>query len=258
MERVVTFATDQERPMRVYFSHPIPETEGLQPNDLNDIARALLNLRSKASGLADQGVLQTKFTSADSPKAADIHLFPFNWNWYLQNSRADLVAKGVSEGKTNGKPVVLFSSGDYTANVPFSDLTIFQPCAYRSRRNENGNRVYAMPSFIPDFFELYCYGNVPLRKKGERPFVGFCGLAGGTWYHLLYRLFRLNVAAIAFRLGWRGGNPRRLSQQSFVRMFFLILKTMGARNAILYCGKGTALAIARRRRTHFTPRAWST
>jgi len=199
--------TNEWRPLHVFLSHPVGEFMGVAPQMLNDIARAQLNLRCNPEHAPDFGSLATCFRLVESPAEADVHLLPFTWNWYLETSRLDLVKEAIDQARGQDKPIVLFSSGDYTATVPFSGLTIFQACAYRSRRFENGNRVFAMPAFISDFVELYCGGQLPLRQKGPRPVVGFCGLAGGKWYRLAYRLAKLRIHRLSFRLGLNPWEP---------------------------------------------------
>lgn len=211
-------------PMRVYLSHSIANLQAVQPAMMNDIARAQLELQTNPEKAKELGSLATHFRLTESPEEADIHLLPLTWNWYVKYSRLDLVAEAVELAKSYGKYIVLFSMGDYTARVPFSGLTIFQPCAYRSRRFENGNRVFALPAFIPDYVELYCNGQIPLREKRSRPVVGFCGLAGGKWYQLMYRLAKLQLHRAAFRLGFNPWEPPPFEPTIFRRRVLALLE----------------------------------
>lgn len=210
--------------MHVYLSHSVADLQGIQPVMMNDIARAQLELRSNPEKARELGSLATHFCLEESPDKADIHLLPLTWKWYLKFSRLDLVATAVDLARSAGKPIVLFSMGDYTAKIPFSGMTIFQPCAYRSRRFENGNRVFALPAFIPDYVELYCNGQLPLREKRPRPVVGFCGLAGGKWYQLAYRLTKLQVHRAAFRLGITPWEPPPFEPTIFRRKVLALLE----------------------------------
>jgi len=213
-----------EKVLAVFLSHSVSDLHGLEPKHFNDIARAQLELRREPARAADLGSLATCFRLVDDPQEADIHLLPLTWNWYVGSSRVQMVGEAVEQGKRWGKPIVLFSTGDYTAKVPFSGLTIFQPCAYRSRRFENGNRVFAMPAFIPDFVQLYCGGQLPLRQKGPRPVVGFCGLAGGKWYQLAYRWMKLQAHRAAFRLGFNPWEPPPFEPTIFRRRVLALLE----------------------------------
>lgn len=224
MEHVFLAPPEKSNPLRVWLSHPVLNPHEVQTVDINPIARAQLERRKPTSNLCDQSAVTTHFTLVDSPQAADIHLLPLTWNWYLRESRLGLVADGLSTAKMHGKPIVLFSEGDFTAKVPFSGLTIFESCCYRSRRNEHGNKVFAKPAFIPDFVTLYSYGNIPLREKKSRPVVGFCGLAGGTWYHLAYRLLKLQMAKVAFGLGVRRWEPPPFEPSLFRRHVLSLLE----------------------------------
>lgn len=197
----------EERVLKVYPTHSLTELHDVPMQMFNDIARAQLQIRQNPERTAELGSLATHFRLVEDPAEADIHLLPLLWNWYLESSHMGMVGKAADQGKQWGKPVVLFSAGDYTANVPFSGLTIFQPCAYRSRRFENGNRVFALPAFISDFVKLYCDGQLPLRQKGPRPVVGFCGLAGGGLHRYAYRLLKLRFDRLAYRMGIRKWEP---------------------------------------------------
>lgn len=223
MDHLPRTSPEPVKPLRVYLSHPVLESYQAHPLDLNPIARVQLQMRNVTNLPDAQSVLASHFTLVDSPQAAHIHLLPFTWNWYLREAQMQLVAEAVSTAQTHRKPVVLFSEGDFTANVPFSGLTIFEASAYRSRRHQNGNKVFAKPSFIPDFVALYCNGDVPLRQKRERPVVGFCGLAGGRWYQLAYRLLKLEIAKVAFHLGTRQWEPPPFEPSLFRRNALLPL-----------------------------------
>lgn len=217
--------THETRPLCVFLSHPVSGFANAAPQMLNDIARAQLELRRNPEHAAELGSLGRCFCLVEDPAEADIHLLPFTWNWYLETSRLHLVGEASDQARAHGKSVVLFSAGDYAATVPFSGLTIFQPSAYRSRRFENGNRVFAMPAFIPDFVEIYCGGKLPLREKGDRPVVGFCGLAGGRWYQLLYRSLKLRMEQLECRVGVRRWEPPPFEPTTFRRKVLSYLQS---------------------------------
>jgi len=196
-----------ERALKVFLTHSIAELGDIPLGMFNDIARAQVRLRSNPESPLELASLATHFYLVDDPSVADIHLLPLLWNWYLESSHLGFVKEAAEQGRKWGKPVVLFSAGDHTASVPCSGLTIFEPCAYRSRRFQNGNAVFAMPPFIADFVKLYCNGELPLRQKGKRPVVGFCGLAGGRPHRYAYLLFKLRLNWLAYRTGARKWEP---------------------------------------------------
>lgn len=247
----------EERVLKVYPSHSLTELRDVPVQMFNDIARAQLKIRQNPERTAELGNLATHFRLVEDPAEADIHLLPLLWNWYLESSHMGMVGEAAEQGKQWGKPVVLFSAGDYTANVPFSGLTIFQPCAYRSRRFENGNRVFALPAFISDFVKLYCDGQLPLRSKGPKPVVGFCGLAGGGLHRYAYRQLKLQFDRLAYWIGIRKWEPPPFEPTLFRRRILEQLRRSPDIVCNLSFGIGIGPAIARRKRTPSTPPAWS-
>ena len=75
-----------------------------------------------------------------------------------------------------GKPSAVFVSADDHNTVPHDGALVFQTSLHRSRRGAN---EYAQPAWSEDFVTAHLGGRLPIRRRGRRPVVGFCGLAPG-------------------------------------------------------------------------------
>ena len=205
------------RVLRVYLAHPIEPYLSVPARMWNPIARAQMHLQRDPALAPRLGARATHFRLTPDPEEADFHLLPFLWRWYLDTGQVELAARGVDTAHRMGKEIVLFNGGDFPARLPFSGVMLFQAGGYRSRRFENGNRVYAHPAFIDDFLHLYNDGHLDIRTKGPRPVVGFCGLAGGRPHQLIYRTLKLHVLRAAHRLGLYEWEPPPFEPTRFRR-----------------------------------------
>lgn len=142
-------------------------------------------------------------SEAKGPNEADVWILPMTWNFYLEHRKVGLVHEAVKEGLNKGKKVVAFSTGDFTANVPFSGLTIFEASVYRSRNIG----AQALPVFIEDYLKKYVDGKLVLREKQSKPVVGFCGQASSGRPSEIARSARLGLQRIAWKVGARKWEP---------------------------------------------------
>jgi len=100
---------------------------------------------------------------------AELAVFPCEWSESLGQ-----VAEGfIGEAQAAGKPTAVFFGGDEHQVVPLDGALVFQTSLFRSRRRPN---EFAQPAWSEDFVGTHLNGRLPLREKGPRPVVGFCGL----------------------------------------------------------------------------------
>ena len=176
-------------------------------NLFTDIARVLWDDGPPENRRDVYGALADAFRLAPDIAQSDICVLPLVWNYYVDRRRIDLAMQTVEDARKHGKPIVIFSGGDFTANVPFANVTVFERCAYRSRRGWRGNRIFAIPSFIGDYVEMYCGGELRVREKGELPVVGFCGQAAGTTLDFIRRGISNQWRRAAYALHLRRWEP---------------------------------------------------
>jgi hypothetical protein len=155
--------------------------------NLNDLCRVLWSGKNASERLQQYGSRARYYRVADSPQSADIYVLPLLWNYYRQNGLHHQVDHEIQEAAKHGYHLIIFSEGDFPANLPFGDVILFERAGYASRRNLNGCRVYALPAVIDDYVHLYCQGQPVFRQKKEIPVVGFCGQAAGYWFDFARR-----------------------------------------------------------------------
>lgn len=172
-----------------------------------DLARALWNDKPYETRLQQYGSRASQFVAVDSPSDADLYLLPLTWNFYLEQNAIHLVADEVERSAKAGHKLVLFSTGDFTANLPFSNVTLFGASSYASCRNLSKNNIFALPPFIHDYLNLYCHGQVQFREKQAVPVIGFCGQAGGSWFDFIRRDIVLHFRKLSYKLGYGKWEP---------------------------------------------------
>ena len=101
---------------------------------------------------------------------ADFAVFPTEWS----DSVAESAGRFVAEALAAGKPTAVFVGADEHLSIPHEGALVFQLSLVRSRRRPND---FAQPAWSEDFVTAHLGGRLPLRSKGARPVVGFCGLA---------------------------------------------------------------------------------
>ena len=99
---------------------------------------------------------------------------PYPWECIL-NNRSDIprAMAFAKKAELHDKQVINFFWSDLDEVVPVHNSVLFRTSLYSSRRRKN---EHAMPSWGEDLVERYRNGILPIREKGDRPVVGFCGL----------------------------------------------------------------------------------
>jgi hypothetical protein len=213
----------ETQPLKIYADRSGYRPE-LRPY-LNDVMRAFWEHRPLVDRLTKYGVRAVLYEYVEEITACDLVFLPFNWMYYLERGLFAQAEALVTQARQSGKPMVIFSQSDYTANLPFQGVTLFEQSAYRSRRAASGNQVFAMPAFIGDYARQYQLDPLPVRPKSSRPVVGFCGQAGGSAFDFLYRELVNRYRRLAFRRGWRRTEPAPFETTRFRRQ---VLDTLAA------------------------------
>ena len=180
---------------------------------LNDILKALWNDATHDQRRETYGARAELFESVSSPDTADIHLLTMKWQHYVETSRVDQAIRAVELARKAGRPIAVFSGGDFEANFPVNgpDIHLFQASAYRSR---GAQRHHGMPAFIDDPLSSRG-GAVELRDRGERPVIGFCGQAGASVPRHALRLLRNRARRLRWHLGREKWEPPPLEHTWF-------------------------------------------
>src|SRR2546428_763993 len=133
---------------------------------------------------------------------AEVAVFPGAWEQVLGDTAAVKRAEQFLElARRARKPTVIFFWSDSDEAIRYRNTVVFRTSLYRSRRRRN---EFAMPAWSEDFVTRYLGGQLPLRSKGERAVVGFCGYAPS---------FRTSSRTLRGRLkqAVRGGAKRLLT-----------------------------------------------
>lgn len=102
---------------------------------------------------------------------ADVVVVPHEWEAGGANAPARQAARAARQA---AKPAVIFFGGDSEEEIAVEGATVFRTSFRRSARRPH---EFAMPAWSEDFVERYLGGQVPIREKGARPVVGYCGFA---------------------------------------------------------------------------------
>jgi hypothetical protein len=106
---------------------------------------------------------------------ADVAVFPGAWEQVLGDAAAVARAEQFLDlARRAHKPTVIFFWSDSVEEVPYDNTVVFRTSFYRSRQRRN---EFAMPAWSEDFIARYLGGQLPVRSKGSKAVVGFCGYA---------------------------------------------------------------------------------
>ncbi|HOE71110.1 MAG TPA: exostosin family protein [Brevefilum sp.] len=180
---------------------------------LNTPAKALWSNRSPEERRQVYGKWVDFFTYEPGLTRADICILTYHWSYYVHHDKVSEAQAEVNAAHQHGKPTVVFSGGDYPANLPFEDVTLFESAGYRST---SGLRYHsAQPSYIPDYLHLYSGGQFQPRPKREVPIVGFCGQASTSPVQTAFRALRLEWQRRQHRRGVFPWQPPPFETSSF-------------------------------------------
>jgi hypothetical protein len=171
--------------------------------NLNNIIKALWNDRSSEERRQVYGDWVDQFTYQPDIAQADVCLLTYHWPYYHEHDNLVEAQAEVDAARQHGKPMVVFSGGDHPANVPFEDMILFESAGYRSTPGLGYHS--AQPSYIQDYLQIYCQGELKLRPKHEVPVLGFCGQASTSPLQTAYRTLRLKWQQYQYsqgRLQW--------------------------------------------------------
>jgi len=180
---------------------------------INAITKALVNDRSQAERWEVYGRWVDLFAYEPDLNQADVCLLTYQWPYYVKQNRIDEAEAEVRAAKDAGKPMVVFSGGDYPARMPFRDVILFESAGYRS---DPGYLYHsASPTILRDYLNDYCGGQLRLREKQVEPVVGFCGQASNSVAQTAWRSLRRSTRDLKFRLGLSKLEPPPFETTSF-------------------------------------------
>ncbi len=118
-----------------------------------------------------------RFFQITPAEEADLIIYPQEWE-PGQKDAGELGRLACAYGK----PLVIFFNNDSDEEINVKEGVVFRTSFYRSRRKPN---EHAMPAWSEDLVERFCDGVLPLRSKGSKPVVSYCGYSGsGDWSSL--------------------------------------------------------------------------
>lgn len=122
---------------------------------------------------------------------AQFAILPLDMEYYVLNKREKQMFEFIQRAKDAGKEVITQTNGDYGITPSIKDVIVLSQNGYQSKRFP---KQYAFPCLFADpLQEFYNTSNILVRNKGEKPIIGFDGLAQVS---VLKNLF--DVARIAF------------------------------------------------------------
>jgi len=180
---------------------------------LNSIIKSLWNDRSPKERRKIYGDWVDAYKFEPDIEKAQLFFLTYQWTYYCNQDKVSQAWDEVNAAKTHLKPIVIFSCGDNPANVPFKDVILFESAGYRSTP---GMRYHsAQPSYIPDYLEVYCDGQLKLRTKQDEPVIGFCGLASTSPIEIFFRKLRLKWEQRQYQQGKLKWEPPPFEPSSF-------------------------------------------
>jgi len=118
------------------------------------------------------GFSALEMTSLDQ---ADLAIFPAHWHLIKADEESyNLGMQFIDKAKESGKPVAIFSQGDWNCDRSMENTIIFYTSSFQSKRKSN---EFAMPEWTSDFVANNFNNQISIREKKAKPIVGFCGYA---------------------------------------------------------------------------------
>ena len=145
---------------------------------------------------AETGNQFFRMTSLDE---ADLAILPAPWSHVVETAEGRSLAKQfAATARAAGKQTVVFFNSDSTEDVSLDDSLVFRTSLYRSRRKPT---EFALPAWSEDLVATHLHGKLPLRPKGDRATVGFCGFAAPLFQSWLRNFARWGAGVAGLRKG---------------------------------------------------------
>ena len=119
---------------------------------------------------------------------AQFAILPLDLEYYVLREKERLMLDFIQKAKDAGKEVITQTNGDFGITPKVKDVIVLRQNGYQSKRLP---KQYAFPSIFADPLQEYCKtDSVIVRDKGEKPVVGFDGLAQVSFMKNLYDVTR--------------------------------------------------------------------
>lgn len=167
MEFMEGSAIGSSRPMITVFTRRLPDVPLiplLYPNFGKEERDQILFMNNAFRNIKDPFVAIT-----DDPAKADYLLLAHNFS--TLRKRPDYVREFEDLSTKHHKKVIVFWHGDRSDPVPLSNAVVFRTSIYG--QNQRPEEI-AMPAYAEDLLQSE---SLQIRKKGEKPVIGFCGWA---------------------------------------------------------------------------------
>lgn len=107
--------------------------------------------------------------------AADVAIFPAHWHLIKEDAAAyQLGLQFIEKATAAGKPVAIFSQGDWNSDDYIENTLVFYTSSFQSTRKPH---EFAMPEWTSDLVATNFDNRITIRERQVRPKVGFCGYA---------------------------------------------------------------------------------
>jgi len=180
---------------------------------LNNIIKSLWNESNQEQRRQVYGEWVDLYQYEPDITKADLCLLTYQWPYYVNQGLISQAQEEVRAAQQHGKPLVIFSAGDSSANVPFQDVILFDGSAVRPLPSLR--YLSAQPPYTADYLEQYCAGQLQVRPKRALARIGFCGQASTSPLQGAWRSLRLKVQQSQYKRGKRKWQPPPFETTSF-------------------------------------------
>lgn len=181
------------------------------------------------------GKAYSAFRLTESLDAAEFEVFPYDLRTCHEEGLLGKLFDRQADTLRRGKRLVLFAYNDECLARHFhrSNLVTFANLGYRSTRGEN---EFCYPWFIDDPLPTHRDGDLPIKQKGEKALVGFCGRGAVTPSRYGWQLLRNTIRTlkswtrlepyapprIASEVAFRSSILQKLSKSALIESRFLL------------------------------------
>jgi hypothetical protein len=114
----------------------------------------------------------TYYEFTDNPDTCDVYFWPFNYWATKSKGQLALFDRALQNAREHKKKLLIDAFGDTMEVLPYDDVIVLRFAQYR--RHLKANDII-IPAYVEDLLETQYDGKLSVRKKGEKPTVGFAG-----------------------------------------------------------------------------------
>ncbi len=136
------------------------------------------------------------FVLSNEPQNSDVAFLPFTLNYYSKYNKIEIFKKFLNKMNEFDKKVFVWVEGDHDVIIDHQNCIFIKYAGYKS--NANSNMIIQPGDLKDDLLKKYYNGELKIRKKSDKPSIGFVGVADYSNIKLVLLIIKQSLKKIQY------------------------------------------------------------